>query len=391
VNPVSVIVVGSSPWQTELTVKDLNLRPMLALATRLGGRCDVIIPRGESRAGAVDFGQVRLHLVSGSNRPRFLHSARRAIDRVAAERVDMVGRQILMSSDPLAALAVELSRTRRIWPHLVHIQGGVLSPGPEYGNRLKRWALGTVARSTVRRADGIRVVSELLRMAVAGVCDRPVEMIGSRVDTAQFSPQIDSRCEEQVPWAGPNRPYAIMVGALAARKNHATVVQAWRSVVDVVPEARLVILGEGDRRPALEALIARLGLGAHVALLGSVNHPDVVDWLAGSQCLLHPSWSEGQPRAVLEAMACGIPVVCSDIPEHRELVNAEVGRLVQTDDHTAWAATALRLLTDYPSAVAMGQRARRFVVERHGFDAGMDRYADFVRRTAGELLHASSG
>jgi len=383
---VSVILVGSSPWRPLLTPDDLNLRPALALARRLGGRYDVVVPQGGAPVGDVDLGAVRLHRVPDRDRLTFLLAARRAVDRAAAAGPGAAasdgsnGRRILISSDPLAALAIETSRARSTMPHLVQIQGEVLKPGPEYGGRLKRISLGAVARFAVRRANGVRVVSDVLRAAVAGMCDTPVAMIGSRVDTALFAPTPGALQDRSVAGGG-DRPYAIMVGALAARKNHTTVVHAWRAVLDAVPGARLVILGEGDRRPVLEVLIDRLGLGDDIELAGAVDHPDVVRRLAGARCLLHPSWSEGQPRAVLEAMASGVPVICSDIPEHRELVTADVGRLVPTDDPAAWAAAVIRLLGD-PSAGAMGDRARRLVVDRHDYDASIDRFADFIRQVA---------
>jgi Glycosyltransferase len=371
---VDVVVVGSSPWPAELPDDDINLRTARALAERLGGRYDVIVPAGAARPGRVDRDPVQVHRVEMRSRPGFLLSVRRALRELGGNGGHA---PVLVSSDPLAALAVEVSRSRRGRPHLVHIQGEVLAPGPEYGPRPKRWALATASRFVVRRASGVRVVSRSLRDAVAEVATGPVTFIGSRVDTRRFTP------------AGPGAPPAadrvdaIMVGGLSVRKNHRTVVHAWARVVRDLPDARLAIVGEGPVRCRLEPLIACLGLKEHVKLYGRLGHGEILPLLRASRCLVHAAWSEGQPRAVLEGMACGLPVVCSDIPPHREIVPDDAGRFVPPGDIRAWAEAIGSVLAHPDRAAAMGRAARAFVVRHHDFEANLDRMADLLRQLAG--------
>ncbi|GHH64200.1 hypothetical protein GCM10017673_06440 [Streptosporangium violaceochromogenes] len=363
--PISVTLVGSSPWSRDPHACDVNLRPALALAKRLGGPYNVVVPAGEAEPGLTDLGPVRLHRIPGGSRPAFLRAARWAIDRDVPR-----GGDVLMSSDPLAALAAELSRARRTTPHIVQIQGEVLDPGPEYGGPLKRAALALVSRAAVRRASAVRVVCETLRERAQRLTRRPVGHVPSRVDTRLFLPAPDG---------APKPVHTVMVGNLLRLKNHETVLRAWPLVVRSVPGARLVVLGEGPTRRRLAELAGELGVEAHVELRGSVGQAEVISTLQRARVLAHPSWTEGQPRAVLEAMACGLPVLCSDIPAHREIVRPPTGELLAPAAVRDWAETIVALLTDAGRARRMGDLARRHVAEHHDFELTIDRFAGFIR------------
>ncbi|MDP9866840.1 MULTISPECIES: glycosyltransferase family 4 protein [Streptosporangium] len=368
--PVSVTLVGSSPWAHDLHADDVNLRPALALAERLGAPYNVIVPAGGAAAGFVDLDPVRLYRVPDGSRPVLLREARHVIDHGLRARGD-----VLMSSDPLAAVAAELSRTRRTTPHIVQIQGDVLDPGPEYGGPLKRAALAVVSRAAVRRASAVRVVRRGLRERAQRLTRRPVIHVASRVDTRMFVP-APAPCLKPI--------HTVMVGSLLHLKNHATVLRAWPRVLENVPDARLVVLGEGPARSQLLGQARALGVEDHVELRGAVPQAEVVSVLQHARVLAHPSWSEGQPRAVLEAMACGLPVLCSDIPAHREIVGPEAGRLLAPAQARDWAEAITTLLTDTERARQMGNGARRYVSEHHDFELMIDRFADFIQGVVAE-------
>ncbi|MFI5914806.1 glycosyltransferase family 4 protein [Dactylosporangium sp. NPDC051541] len=352
---VSVVVVGSSPLGDDDPVLDTAR----GLAARLGGRYDIVVPSAGVPAGPLERDPVYLHRFAAPDRLRYLAAARRVVDRVSP-----AAGAVLMSSDPLAAVAVELSSARRRLPHLFQLQGEVVRPGPEYGSRLKRYTLGAATRAALRRATGVRVVSDGLRAAVAPFATGPVAAIGSRVDTSRFRPDAKA-CGCTV----------LIAGNLLPVKNHAVVCRAWPGVLEQVPAARLVIAGDGPLKPPV-------GDGS-IVLAGRVPPHEMPALLASARCLAHPSWSEGRPRAVLEAMACGVPVLCSDIPAHREIVTPATGRLLPPGDPAAWTAAIVALLRDPDGAAAMGRAARDDVVKRFEQEANLDRYAEFIRRLAG--------
>jgi glycosyltransferase involved in cell wall biosynthesis len=370
VKPLSVTLVGSSPWNRDLHANDVNLRAAMALADRLGGTYNVIVPAGNADPGPVDLEPVRLYRLDCASRWAFIQKARHMIDHGIPVPAD-----ILMSSDPLAAIAAELSRTSRNTPHILQIQGDVLDPGREYGGPLRRAGLALASRAAVRRASAVRVVSEGLRGRVQRLTPCPVAYVPSRVDTQLFSP----------PPASFLKPiHTVMVGSLVPRKNHTTIIRAWPRVLNTVPDARLVILGDGPARSQLGELIRAYGIERHVELRGPVPQTEIVSILQQARTFAHPAWSEGQPRAVLEAMACGLPVLCSDIPAHREIVHRQTGRLLATAEVREWAEAITAMLTDAAGSREMGGEARRYVKEHHDFQRMINHFADFIRSVATE-------
>ena len=155
-------------------------------------------------------------------------------------------------------------------------------------------------------------------------------------------------------------------GGLEPRKNHATLVRA----MAMLPEARLVIAGEGEERGNIETLIQALGLEGRVTLAGLVR--DIPRFLASVDVFVMASSAEGLPRAIMEAMAAGLPVVATDAGGTREAVEDGVtGMVVPVDDFDR-LVDALRTMVGHAEfRHAMGEAGRRralalFAPERLG-------------------------
>ena len=132
-------------------------------------------------------------------------------------------------------------------------------------------------------------------------------------------------------WLPHNAPLAGAIGALVGHKGHRYLIEAAAQVVREVPDARFVILGEGDLRGPLEKLIADLHLEKHVILGGF--RPDVLSLLKGFDFFVMPSVTEGLGTSLLDAMACAKPIVASrvgGIPE--VVVDGKTGILVPPKD-----------------------------------------------------------
>lgn len=153
-------------------------------------------------------------------------------------------------------------------------------------------------------------------------------------------------------------PVAVVVAELSRVKNHEQLFRAWRLVVRELPEAVLLVAGEGERRRVLERLVAELDLTAQVRFLGF--YQNVPALLAAADVVVLTSKREGLPRVILEAMAAGKPVVATDVRGNRELVvNGETGYLVRVGDVAGTAAALLRFLRDREGAARMGVAGRR--------------------------------
>ena len=154
--------------------------------------------------------------------------------------------------------------------------------------------------------------------------------------TGQAAPQIIpiGLAEDDRPEAAAQRDIDILgVGALTALKHYRLFIELVDRLRPEFPELRGVIIGEGPEREALEAQIAGKGLQAHIRLSGQLSRPEVLAQMARSRILLHPSSYESQGYVLMEALYCGMAVVCLPVgytvPSERMRVcrdAAEMGR-----------------------------------------------------------------
>jgi glycosyltransferase involved in cell wall biosynthesis len=164
-------------------------------------------------------------------------------------------------------------------------------------------------------------------------------------------------------------PIVLSTSRLARQKGIDVAIRA----LPEIPDATLVVLGEGPERPALESLARDLGVADRVHLPGRV--PDVAAWLRRASVYVQPSRWEGFGLGVLEAMLAGLPVVASDVSSLPELVvDGETGALVPPDDPAA-LARAVAAVTREQGAAGRERAQREFSVARMA-----DRTADLYRR-----------
>jgi glycosyltransferase involved in cell wall biosynthesis len=167
------------------------------------------------------------------------------------------------------------------------------------------------------------------------------------------------------------------------QKNHRHLVAAMPAVVAHHPTAQLRVVGRtGTETPALERLLATTGAAPYVHFLGHVSA--VGDFLAAGDVFVFPSLYEGMPGAVIEAMAMGLPIVASDIPSVREVVEPGTNALlVDPTDDRALAGAIVALLDDPERRRAFGAESRRIFESCFRLDASVQAmYALYERLTA---------
>jgi glycosyltransferase involved in cell wall biosynthesis len=147
----------------------------------------------------------------------------------------------------------------------------------------------------------------------------------------------------------------LYVGRLSPEKNLATLLVGIARVMRR-RDATAVFCGDGVLRSSLEALALELGIAERVRFLGGVN--DVWSWMKSAAVVVSVSSFEGNPNAVLEAIAAGAPLVCSDIPAHREIVNEGCAWLVDGTSPESIAGGILAALGDVDEARARAARAQ---------------------------------
>jgi glycosyltransferase involved in cell wall biosynthesis len=280
------------------------------------------------------------------------------------QRVAFVQPGIVLGFDPAAVLAARgaaktlpMSALRAILAYEPHVAHGWLLQGNLFGALVKRLRPQT-ALITSERNVGHKLTrpKRLLERLVAAAEDVATANSAAVRDAAvDRVPRRGRRFEVIAPGVaaprlqGAPRPTsAVMVGRLEPVKDHETALRAWRTVVQRQPQATLTLVGEGPLRTRLEALAAELGVAGSVRFVG---HADPAPHLHGAKLFLSTSRAEGFSRATMEAMATGLPAVCTPVGGVPELPPDSVCR-VPVGDAAAVAAAVMRLLDD------AGERAR---------------------------------
>lgn len=163
----------------------------------------------------------------------------------------------------------------------------------------------------------------------------------------------------QFPAAQPveRRSLILAMGRLCHQKGHDLLLRGFAAAGAAEAGWRLVILGEGPDRPALEALALELGIDHALTLPGIVDEPQT--WLHQACIFAHPSRYEGFPNALLEAMACGCAVIATDCPSGpAEIIrHGENGLLIPTKDEAALTRALLSLINNEALRLRLGHQA----------------------------------
>ena len=215
------------------------------------------------------------------------------------------------------------------------------------------------------RADQFVAVSD-------GAAESIVEHVGVSPEdvTVLHNPipveEVRMRSREPVDheWVGvPEYEVVLGVGRLEPQKNFGSFLKAFKRVHEARPQTRAIIVGRGSERGELRQLVRDLGISDRVSFPGYVDNP--YGYMAGASVLAMSSVHEGLPTVIIEALACGCPVVSTDCPSgpYEILEGGEVGPLVPVGDESALADEIHTTLADPPQKERLIERARDFAPE----------------------------
>lgn len=236
-----------------------------------------------------------------------------------------------------------------------------------------------ITRFSINQSDCVTAVSSYLAEETQTDfrIEKDIEVVPNAVDHEVFTPELHSP-EERARFAKTDE---LLIGHLSnfrSVKRIPDVIRTFALIQKKLP-ARLLLIGDGVEVEPAKLLAAELGIRDRVKFLGAVT--GVANVLAQLDLFLLPSEYESFGLAALEAMACGVPVVCSRAGGIPEVVEHNVsGLLCKVGDYECMAESAIRLLKDPARRHAMRTAARRQAVERFPRDAVLEMYEAIYQR-----------
>jgi glycosyltransferase involved in cell wall biosynthesis len=186
-------------------------------------------------------------------------------------------------------------------------------------------------------------------------------IVGNGVDEKTFLPAND-RSEMK-------RAYVLYVGRIGYRKGLFDLMNCAKHVCEERPDVSFLLTGQGPLMGLLSKEAARMGIERNVVLCGYVDNDRLIDLYQNASVCVVPSSYEGLPTVMLEAMACGIPVVATSIPGHIEVISqGSNGFLVPVGSSEEMANTILGLLADEELQRRVGRAARQTIEENYTWD-----------------------
>jgi len=250
-----------------------------------------------------------------------------------------------------------LGRRKCSIPYVVSLRGGDV-PGTESSLNFIHHILAPIRRAVLKNSVVITANSEGLRKMAEAADQYPVRMIPNGVDSDFFTPADAIAMREE---GAPLR--ILFVGRFQKQKNLTFLFEQLARLSPGTFELHLV--GDGPEKTHLQGLAEQLGIAARITWRGWLSRAAVRDAYRTADCLANPSLYEGMPNVVLEAMACGLPVIASKVPGNEEVVlDGETGFLFDLGRPNSLLTAIELLIKDRTLASELGVSGRaRAVIE----------------------------
>jgi glycosyltransferase involved in cell wall biosynthesis len=267
--------------------------------------------------------------------------------------------------------------------------------GTEAGSLKGRYGfIGWILRRLMLKVDLFIAISREIEMGLKrdGVGGDRIRRIPNFVDLQIFHPATkETKIKAKTDKNLLNHPVITFSGRLVARKGLSVLLDAWPSISKAFPAAHLIILGEGPQLVEYKQLAISRRLSDTVFFLGRVE--DVVGYLYATDIYVLPSFQEGFPNALLEAMACGLPVVASQIGGVEDVVKPGINGLLSKPGNAHDLSQAvIRLLCNPEEAQRLGREAAKTIQEDYSIAKVAQRYLEIYRELGiSKLNHATGG
>jgi glycosyltransferase involved in cell wall biosynthesis len=242
-------------------------------------------------------------------------------------------------------------------PLVITTHGGLISQTvPMWVHKIY---IPTIAKWTFKSADKIICYTdeEIAGLTELGIEPHKIAIIHNGIDTKIFSSFIKEVNANQILW----------IGRFVPGKGVEYLIEAFDILIKKYPDLKLIMIGRGPLKGNIEQMIRDLNLSKNIIMKEFVPNSELPEIYQSSDVFVLPSLNEGIPRTILEAMACGIPVVCTELPQLVDVVEG-CGLLVPVKDSQALAEGISRIVSDRGMAQKFGKNGRVKVVENYSWE-----------------------
>lgn len=231
--------------------------------------------------------------------------------------------------------------------------------GSDLSKNLDR-ATKFMTERTLRSVDGALMVSEELRQRAIsfGIAPDRVCTILNGCDTTIFHP-ADRSAARSALGVPADAELLLFVGHLNVGKGMRELMTATANLTGAHPQLQVVLIGDGGIQAELPGLAASLGIEKHIRFAGRAAAPQIAQWLTAADIFVLPTYAEGCPNVVIEALACGRPVVSTTVGAIPDLVDSSTGILVPPRDAAALTGAIQQALAANWDARAISSRWNR--------------------------------
>ncbi|AYF89740.1 glycosyltransferase [Pseudomonas sp. JS3066] len=255
---------------------------------------------------------------------------------------------------------------------------GVAHGFGEYDRSFRCWVARQLMTPAWRLVGVSRAVRDYLINAGAGFTPANTRQINNAIDISRAESLQHPREMAREMLGLPADAFVFgAIGRLVPVKGHIHLLRAFAEIKAEYPNALLAIIGEGRARPELEAAVAELGLQDRALLLGAKD--DALQYVRAFDAFVMPSLSEGLPLALLEGMSGHLPVIGSDIPSLKPILEDCGGRIAPAGQHVELAGHLRDVLAlSAQERAAEGERAYRYLCRAHSIEDFRRQYRDLL-------------
>jgi phosphatidylinositol alpha-1,6-mannosyltransferase len=251
------------------------------------------------------------------------------------------------------------------------------------------WPFTLAMKSISRNVNHLTYLGEYTRRAISRSITREAAermvKIAPGIDTDHFSPVDASKLREELGLS--HKKVIVSVGRLVHRKGQDILIEAMPAIIKDVPEAHILMIGEGPYRSYLETRAKSLGIQERITFIGRIKYEVLPRYICAGDLFVMPSRSrlaglevEGLGIVYLEASACGLPVIVGDSGGAPDAVlEGETGLVVDGTRKTDVAAAVVKLLLDPDRSKAMGIRGRQWIIQEWRWEIWSSRFAQLLK------------